>query len=313
MIARRTTVSAASLAVALACGCGNDDSASSADDGGSGGATGGSGGSSTGGTAGTGASGAAGSSSGGQGQGGTGSPSGGTAGTGGIDNDPGLGGPARCDGSDLLACDSFESGIDPTLWEQLALNGGVLAVDNTRAARGSNSLKATITGEGASQAQIMHDGTLPTSTNNFSVRVFVYTEGPFPEAHFDLLQARGDEELPWVALAMGDDMASGKFEPLYHGTEIADDALFPEFPPMLPANRWVCLEWELRGATNEIVTYMDGEELTQLTVPTSQDWPAPTYTSITIGLFNYHEESTSEFTFWFDDIAIDDSRIGCGR
>jgi hypothetical protein len=142
------------------------------------------------------------------------------------------------------------------------------------------------------------------------VRVFVYTDGPLPATHIDLAWARGTSDLPFVGLAMGDAQQSGAFEWLYHG-ESSEDAVFPETPPELPAGRWACLEWGLFGETGEIVTYLDDEELSQLAVTEAHGWTAPEYAELNLGVLLFHEEQEDGFDFWFDEVAIHGSRIGC--
>jgi len=322
---RRTlerSVVAAGVSAFLASACTGDDadgneatsaSAATGDGATSSGTTGsgGSTGSTTGSSSGSTASGAGGSSAAGTG-GATSSGAGGDPSDNGAGGEgPGASGPSLCGDSDFLFCEDFEDGIDSD-WETI-LNGGTLEVDSTRAARGSSSVRAHMPLTNG-EAVLIQESIFPVEMNTFYVRAFIYTEGPLPALHIDLLQARGNSDLPSVTIAMGDEAQSGTFEPLYHGTEPgqSDVILSPQNPPVLPTGRWACFEWGLHGDTNEIFAYLDDEELTEIRVSASENWAAPTYASLKIGLVVIHEEEV-ELDFWFDEIAFSTSRIGCDR
>jgi hypothetical protein len=104
----------------------------------------------------------------------------------------------------------------------------------------------------------------------------------------------------------------------------SDDATLPDLSPQgiaastaLPSGSWECFEYHL-GTDGTIETWLNGEAIDGLTItpgvtnPNAGQWQrgtvAPKITGIYFGWESYGGDVN---TFWYDDIAIDSSRVGC--
>jgi hypothetical protein len=104
----------------------------------------------------------------------------------------------------------------------------------------------------------------------------------------------------------------------------SDDATLPDLSPngisaskALSAGKWQCFEYHL-GADGSFETWLDGTAIDGLTVkagtanPNAGQWQRSSYkpkvTSINFGWESYGGDTN---TFWFDDIAINSTRVGC--
>ncbi len=73
---------------------------------------------------------------------------------------------------------------------------------------------------------------------------------------------------------------------------------------------WHCAEWYVDGATASFQFFYDGTEVTDIALSGVGDAYIEDFTSIIVGWIDYQSPSTPN-EGWFDDLAIDDSRIGC--
>jgi len=79
------------------------------------------------------------------------------------------------------------------------------------------------------------------------------------------------------------------------------------------AASWHCAEWWVDVATNSYRFFSDSTEVTSLAFTGNTKSTMSNYTSIVVGATWYQQDGTilSPFVIWFDDLAIDDNRIGC--
>jgi hypothetical protein len=334
------------VAIALALGCGVNvggaGTAASSGGASTGGAAGGS--PSTAGAGGGSASGSGGNSVGGSplnaggasqsGAGGT-PAAGGTAGGNAGTATAGGGGTAgssaadRCHGGTAL-CDDFEDGAstpDASKWAVLTSYSGMpstvnsIVVDGTQSHDGHRAAHVhTTTGDPV----YLEARKLPGTGNHFFVRAFAYFDvdpGAKSRGHWGAVvgvgkKAGGTQD---VEVRFG-----GQFDILVANYS-PNDALqissskdgFYDDGMKLPVQKWTCLEVELDGAGNSLRVFMDGAEIERLHVtdwgqfghqPTP-DW-APVYDRIRIGYQSWNADTPVDV--WYDSIAIDVQRIGCG-
>lgn len=81
----------------------------------------------------------------------------------------------------------------------------------------------------------------------------------------------------------------------------------------IPLGRWTCWEWELHGATNELALSVDDRPIPGTKVAAAKNWLAPGH--VAVDLFLYMGVGSFERTYsvWYDEVAVDDKRIGCMR
>jgi len=238
-------------------------------------------------------------------------------------------GQPRCSDA-FLFCDDFESEQaggqpDPTMWK--ALYGRWPTVDTTRAARGSKSLHFKFgVDEPAHIAE--GKGIFPMPNNTFYGRMFVWF-AELPEtpanAHWSIVAARGPDGEVRVDGQPGDD----KSNRLGFGAVGAngwdwhtggDDAEAPA-----RKGRWTCIEWQLKGDTNETRMWIDGKAQPSLSLTSTKyhdqgtvdgrEWKFPTFDSVVIGTWIYpiSGASPASIDLWIDEVAFDDQQIGCER
>jgi hypothetical protein len=104
----------------------------------------------------------------------------------------------------------------------------------------------------------------------------------------------------------------------------SDDATLPDLSPQgisasapLPSNSWKCFEYHL-GGDGTIETWLDGKVIAGLTIKTGStnsnagQWRRKSYipkpTAIYFGWESYGGDTN---TFWYDDIAVSSTRVGC--
>src|SRR5450432_215215 len=76
---------------------------------------------------------------------------------------------------------------------------------------------------------------------------------------------------------------------------------------------WHCAEWWVDVANNAYRFFSDSTEVTALAFSGKTNSTMSDYTSVVVGATWYQQNGTilSPFVIWFDDLAIDDNRIGC--
>jgi Fungal cellulose binding domain len=112
----------------------------------------------------------------------------------------------------------------------------------------------------------------------------------------------------------------GQDEILMYNRE-SDDATLPDMSPQgvatseaLPTEDWECLEYHL-GTDGSIETWLNSDAIAGLTTagnPNDSGWTSssiiPKITGVYFGWESYGGDAN---TFWYDDVAISSSRVGC--
>ena len=114
----------------------------------------------------------------------------------------------------------------------------------------------------------------------------------------------------------------GQDEILMYNRQV-DDATLPDLSPAgvatsvaLPTGAWECFEYYL-GTDGSIATWLNSNSIAGLTTgagnANDDQWEStliiPTITGVYFGWESYGSDAN---TFWYDDIAISSSRVGCG-
>ena len=115
---------------------------------------------------------------------------------------------------------------------------------------------------------------------------------------------------------------SGQMEIIEYNRE-SDDATLPDLSPNgvassvgLPTDTWECFEYHL-GSDGTIETWLNGKEVPGLTVgpgitnSNANGWGSSYKPKIQGVYFGWESYSGTTDTFWYDDVAIASTRIGC--
>ena len=277
----------------------------------------------------TGGSGVGGSSGGSAG----GSSTGGVRGGGGSNVDAGAAGSAGgaggaggvtaaatgCAGKTYKLCEDFETGTVgklPTGWTQYngfgpaSPENAALATDQFHS--GKMSLKTDDLGlKGAARALKSLAGLGATATKHWG-RIFYKVQVPDPKPTSGVIHNT------WVTLLSAEgtnhvvdtvEATSGMHQWLYNRTDSCavgspynwkyDDA-------------WHCVEWYVDGPASAYRFFSDSTEVTSIDF-TGKTCTAVAngYTAVIVGSTTYQTPLPGARIIWFDDLAIDDNRIGC--
>jgi hypothetical protein len=275
-------------------------------------APGGSGGTNSGG-----ASAGAGGSTPGAGAGGTAAGSGGSgAGAGGSS-----GGAATGCGAKAIFCEDFETYASGKAqkterWEPVT-DTGTVAIDGTHA-RGSKALHLTSIGNGKAYIAL---ASFAPPNNSFFARMYAWVEA-FPTApnyaHYTMVEATGT--MPGQIRPIGGQYIQGQGNFWGAGSDGGPTGDWTNWKTSAPAEsgKWLCIEFQLAAADNNINVWIDGVAKTDLSVSTKNhggqavDFVFPTFNKIWFGWWLYHANPTpNQFEIWLDDIGISSERLGC--
>lgn len=116
----------------------------------------------------------------------------------------------------------------------------------------------------------------------------------------------------------------GQMQILMYNRE-SDDATLPDLSPQgiatskaLPTGAWECFEYHL-GPDGTVETWLNGAAITGLTSKpgvanaNAAQWQRssikPKITGVYFGWESYGGDAN---TFWYDDVAVSSTRVGCG-
>jgi polysaccharide lyase-like protein len=227
---------------------------------------------------------------------------------------------AGCDGNAFF-CEDFESftagpAQSNAAWTPTSSNGSV-SIDS-QLALDTRSLHIQTQGNG--QARINLANFAPPN-NSFFGRMEVQVEA-FPSApdyaHFTLVELTGAGA--GLVRPVGGQFIPGTGTVWGPGTDGGPSGDWTNWKPSAPtvAGRWVCMEWELKAADNNINIWLDGVAQPDLSVSTtshalnSTPFVFPAFNSMWIGWQLYQGGPTpNQFNLWFDDIVLSSQRVGC--
>jgi len=223
----------------------------------------------------------------------------------------GYSGASRCATAGVLLCESFENGIDGTVWMPLTTpttpaGDGTAVVDDLHAARGTKALHVKVINAGH-KAAISETKTFPIANNVLFARMFVWFDAFTTNVHFTMAEAPQVAAGAWIRFG-------GQFGKFGVGTDhgASGDWLQPDTVPV-PTKKWTCIEFEFKGDTNEFHVWQDDVERTALNVGATKHagFVIPPMTSLWFGWQTYSNQAPGEL--WIDEIAIDSKPIGCAK
>jgi hypothetical protein len=277
--------------------------------------------------------------------------SGGASAPAGNKGSPADAGPdGACTGT--FVCDSFDSytvGIAPPPPWTVSAPMGTVTVDTTHAFSGTQSVKVSSpaidpsasSGFKSTMLRFVSSRLLPPPGDDiFGRMMFWLDSAPNATVHWTFIDGEGlvspnDAGVSYHAVVRyggqyamtGSDggflgsilMASYDTPDSYNGTGPSSDCYQQSNGETMPMGQWACAEWELDGGHDVMHFWLNGTELTDLTVDmtgtgcTSQDssyvWQAPNYTQLDVGWESYQADGAH--TIWLDDVAYGPARIGC--
>jgi len=218
----------------------------------------------------------------------------------------GLAGPSRCAGAGVALCESFENGLDATVWRTTKGGDGTVTVDDLHAARGSKALHVHSGGGG--MAYITERSSFPATSGDMYARMFLWLQDDITtDGHFSLAEGAGTGTP--AAIRFG-----GQFKEFGVGSDRGASGDWTDHDnKKVPSQVWMCVEIEFKGDTSEFRVWKDEVELTALHAGPSKHrgFTMPTFTSLWFGWWMYNANEPQDL--WIDEIAIDSKPIGCAR
>ena len=217
---------------------------------------------------------------------------------------------SRCAGvpSGFL-CDGFESGL-AAFWMATQTNGTV-TVDNTRAYRGTHSLRVhtdALAVNTSSDVRLHESMTLSASPADLYLRAFVYVPATSPNT-FQLLQAV-QNVTPYDGVGFSMDAQGGvaaSFDSVTNGQYLRSVVA-------LPLGRWFCLQWQAHLSTTTSGyerVFLDGTEVTSLRTSEPTE-PSPALADVGVGAVFYQPAVANPATdVWLDEVEIGTAPIAC--
>jgi hypothetical protein len=234
-----------------------------------------------------------------------------------------------CAGKTYKLCEDFETGTVGSLgpmWTKYAGYGTAgpsdVALANDEAHSGTMSLKSDSMDRGQTRAQRSLASLGATAYDHWG-RIFYKVQEPSPKP---LKTATNTViHITWTSLVgpSGENRVvdivenmSGAFQWLFN---IPSDACCTSSPYNYTfdapdgSSSWHCAEWWVDVATDSYRFFSDSTEVTSLAFSGNKNSTMSDYTAIVVGATWYQQDGTitSPFVIWFDDLAIDDNRIGC--
>jgi len=231
---------------------------------------------------------------------------------------------AGCAGKSYKLCEDFESstvGQTPTGWTVLDGYGAnppktLVAADAFRS--GAHALKTSSGVAGASRVQKSLAGLGATAGTHWG-RIFFKVQSPAPQLtsqgpHATFVALQGNLRANELRVVDTQQATTGKIQ-LLANTPDDQCCTGTDFKYTLYDGTWHCAEWHVAPATQSYRFFLDGAEIAALKFDygagsMKANMPAA-FTAVGLGTIFYTPTLPSPLVTWFDDLAIDDTQIGC--
>ncbi|KAK5734271.1 hypothetical protein LTR17_009102 [Elasticomyces elasticus] len=214
--------------------------------------------------------------------------------------------------------DDFESGWSNDTWPVYAPDcsgGGTVTLDSTTAHSGKNSMKV-VGGSDGYCGHVFFGTTKVPAGGDVYVRTWLKHKTALSDSHVTFI-VMPDSGLDGKHLRV-----SGQEEIIEYNRE-SDDATMPDLSPDgvsstvgLPVDEWQCFEYHL-SSDGTIQTWLNSKEVAGLsfdpagTNANANGWGTTYKPDITGVYFGWESYAGSSDTFWYDDVAIAATRVGC--
>jgi hypothetical protein len=219
-----------------------------------------------------------------------------------------------CDGKTYKLCDSFEAGTVggvPTGWTALRGYGSAvgvgLATDQFHS--GAMALKSNSMTPGQARVQRSLAALGATAAKHWG-RIFYKVQSPAPTPnsgviHITLAALEGANENRIVDTV---EMSNGTHQWIYN---LPDDSCCPGSAYNWRFDAaWHCAEWYVDAATQSYRFFTDSVEVPSIGFTARAGARLGTSTNLAVGTI-FYQAPPSPFVIWYDDLAIDDTQIGC--
>ena len=225
-------------------------------------------------------------------------------------------GLARCCNTHAQFCEDFESGTagqapDANVWAVNKATTDTVEISASQHARGSQSLHIHSLNSGGQHAMIANTTAFPFANNVFWGRAFVYWNGTvYPNNHTTYVAAapNPNPNYEWMRYSS---FGSGNL-----GGNDADPDNSSNSSTHLPSMSWACLEWFYNTPGMQAQYYFNGQLISTLTIDPKHTTATTdlTWGQVELGWELYSQDGTAaSWDMYFDEIALNGTRIGCAN
>jgi len=239
------------------------------------------------------------------------------------------GAASQCAPGRYVVCEGFEgtavgTNVAPAGWTR---SGAVDVIgDAANIYRGAHAMRINAGASGARRITLAGAAVAALGGNHWG-RIFYKVQTPAPKPAMGVVHSTmvaGSAPSPvtgTIEVRVVDTVedTSGHHQFLYNVQPNGGRAEFGKGSPYdwTYDGNWHCAEWHVDYATQSYHFYLDGAEVTSIALTngagnfTNSEIPMA-FTSMSVGWNNY-QAVTPGFVAWFDEIAMDPARIGCGN
>jgi len=240
-------------------------------------------------------------------------------------------------------CDDFEgvtAGQAPAAPWTVSQTNATVAVDTTRAFRGTQSVKATtlptVDGMPTYKRGLIGLASAPViplpEQRVYGRMMFFLESAPSTSVHWTIVDGTGlvagqDYSATYrygglLPVAGGSQWMANYDTTDYYGTPSRGpqtDCWRHANALVVPVGKWACAEWFFDGQNNQMRFWLDGTELTDIQInqtgagcvaqPAGYVWQAPVFSRIDVGWESYQADEAR--SIWIDDVVVSQQQVGC--
>lgn len=222
-------------------------------------------------------------------------------------------------------CDDFErydAGSPPRTPWTTSVQGGSVTIDSTRAHSGAKSVKVTTDGQMPYRRAYFSVGAPFFAGNAFYGRMWVYlAAAPSMTTHWTNISGEGMASFnnqSFAAYVRYGGQVMKRLMANYDSQTFSSDC-WQHSQTTFPEARWACMEWHFDGPNERMEFWLDGTQVSALTVNhrgqgciangLSGQWVMPNFSTLRLGWEHY--QTSIPIQLWVDDVALSTQRVGC--
>ena len=237
-----------------------------------------------------------------------------------------------------LICEDFESGaVDATKWDTVTGSGGVMSVQRQTVAHGKYALQ--VHGQaGPTDWALLVAKNVPAALKGKVTfgRVYFWISAPVTSGHTQMVFAGNTGAGSAIGPAPFSKLRYMEVANIGGGWQLGFDLL--DVAPLVeevsypkgqvPTGKWFCLEWQFDDAPDHVTMWLDGAQVgtfddTDIGYSSPDPIPKPgtgiykgRSTDLVGGFdtfgFGFHDwHPNKPFDLYYDDLALDVTRVGC--
>lgn len=204
------------------------------------------------------------------------------------------------------------------------MQGGSVTIDSTRAHSGAKSVKVTTDGQMPYRRAYFSVGApfFPVAGNAFYGRMWVYlAAAPSMTTHWTNISGEGMASFnnqSFAAYVRYGGQVMKRLMANYDSQTFSSDC-WQHSQTTFPEARWACMEWHFDGPNERMEFWLDGTQVSALTVNhrgqgciangLSGQWVMPNFSTLRLGWEHY--QTSIPIQLWVDDVALSTQRVGC--